>query len=69
MKAAGIDEKNLRPEDLAPVDEFHIGGREATAKAVAAMGLRPDMRVLDAGCGIGGAARYLGAAIGTGLTA
>ena len=64
LKAAGIEEASLRAEDLAPVDEFHIGGREATAHAVAKMKLRADMRVLDVGCGIGGAARFLAAEIG-----
>jgi len=64
LKAAGIDEARLRPEDLAPVDEFHVGGRPATVHAVAKMGLRADMRVLDVGCGIGGAARYLASEIG-----
>ncbi len=59
LKAAGIDEAALRAQDLAPVDEFHIGGREATAHLAAKMGLRADMRVLDVGCGIGGAARFI----------
>ena len=27
VKAAGHSLEDLRPEDLAPVDEFHIGGR------------------------------------------
>ncbi len=64
LKAAGIDEKTLRPDDLAPVDEFHIGGREATAHAVSKLPLRQDHRVLDVGCGIGGAARYIATQIG-----
>ncbi len=64
LKAAGIEEASLRAQDLAPVDEFHIGGREATVHAVAKMKLRADMRVLDVGCGIGGAARFLAAEIG-----
>ncbi len=64
LKAAGLDETALRAEDLAPVDEFHIGGREATVHAVAKMGLNAGMSVLDVGCGIGGAARYLAAEIG-----
>jgi ubiquinone/menaquinone biosynthesis C-methylase UbiE len=59
MAAAGLDPDRLAPEQLAPVDEFHIGGRAATIHAVAKMGLTPGARVLDVGCGIGGATRYL----------
>ncbi len=64
LAASGVDPARARPEDLAPVDEFHIGGREATAHAVAKLSPRPGQRVLDVGCGIGGAARYLAAEIG-----
>jgi len=30
LRAAGKDPDRLAPGDLAPVDEFHIGGRQAT---------------------------------------
>ena len=30
LRAAGKDPDRLEPYDLAPVDEFHIGGRQAT---------------------------------------
>ncbi len=39
LEASGADPENLKPDDLAPVDGFHIGDREATAHAVAKMGL------------------------------
>lgn len=64
LEAAGLDPDRLRPEDLAPVDEFHTGGRPATIHAVAKMGLAKDQHVLDAGCGLGGAARYIASEIG-----
>ncbi len=64
LEANGADPNHLRPEDLAPVDEFHIGGRTATEYAVAKMFLRRDGHVLDVGCGIGGAARYIAAQVG-----
>jgi ubiquinone/menaquinone biosynthesis C-methylase UbiE len=68
MTAAGIDAERVRPEQLAPIDEFHIGGRAATMHAVAKMGLEAQDHVLDVGCGIGGASRYLASAIGCRVT-
>ena len=45
--------------DLAPVDEFHIGGRQATMDFMDQLSLRDTDSVLDIGCGIGGAARFV----------
>jgi SAM-dependent methyltransferase len=61
LAALGKDPAGLRPADLAPVDEFHIGGREATERLAQSLGLKPGMRLLDIGSGIGGAARYFAA--------
>ena len=58
LAAAGKDVNRLAPKDLAPVDEFHVGGRQATVAFADQFGLRPGMRLLDVGCGLGGAARY-----------
>ena len=55
-------------ESLAPFDEFHIRGREATESLLAAAGFRDGMHVLDIGCGIGGPARYLAAQAGCRVT-
>ena len=68
LEASGIDPDHLRPDDLAPVDEFHIGGREATAHAVAKLALDPGARVPDVGCGIGGVARTIATQIGCRVT-
>jgi ubiquinone/menaquinone biosynthesis C-methylase UbiE len=46
-------------EDLAPVDEFHIGGRIATENLVNQLGFSEQYRILDVGCGLGGAARFV----------
>ncbi len=59
LRASGKDTDRLVPGDLAPVDEFHIRGREATVELARRAALRPGLRVLDVGCGIGGSARYL----------
>lgn len=55
----GVDPEHLQPDQLAPVDEFHIGGRAATVALLDQMDLHPGMRVLDVGSGLGGTARYL----------
>lgn len=57
----GVDPERLKAMDLAVADEFHIGGLEATQELAAQMELRPGLRVLDVGSGIGGPARYFGA--------
>ena len=46
-------------DDLAPVDEFHIGGRTATEELVEQLGVTPGDHVLDVGCGLGGPARFV----------
>lgn len=58
LAAAGKDLNRLTTKDLAPVDEFHVGGRAATIAFAEQFGVRPGMRLLDIGCGLGGAARY-----------
>ena len=46
-------------EDLAPVDEFHIGGRLATDNLLDQLGFSKKDHVLDVGCGLGGSSRYV----------
>ncbi|RWG83389.1 class I SAM-dependent methyltransferase [Mesorhizobium sp.] len=59
IPASGLDMESLRPADLAPVDEFHMGGRAATAEIVSRASLTAQERVLDIGSGLGGLVRYL----------
>jgi ubiquinone/menaquinone biosynthesis C-methylase UbiE len=58
LAAAGKDLDKLTPADLAPVDEFHIGGRPATIELAAQMEVGPGLHLLDIGSGLGGASRY-----------
>lgn len=59
LKSQGKDLSKLTAVDLAPVDEFRIGGREATIDLATLATLQPGLRVLDVGSGLGGSARYL----------
>ncbi len=46
-------------EDLALVDEFHIGGRQASEEFLDQLGLSPEDHLLDVGCGLGGTSRFV----------
>lgn len=59
LVAAGKNPERLRPEDLAAIDEFHVRGAAATQELAAALDPAPGLLVLDVGCGLGGASRYL----------
>ncbi|MEC7914663.1 MAG: methyltransferase domain-containing protein [Actinomycetota bacterium] len=65
---AGFDTNNLDADVLAGADEFHIGGREGTLHVASAVDLGPGKRLLDVGCGIGGAARFLARSTGASVT-
>ncbi len=52
----------VRPGELdalAPIDEMHHRGREATEELAAMGQWEPGLQVLDAGSGLGGSSRYL----------
>jgi sarcosine/dimethylglycine N-methyltransferase len=66
---AGKDPATLERADLAMLEDFHTMGRFATAALAELAGVGPEDRVLDAGTGIGGAARFLAAQIGCRVTA
>jgi SAM-dependent methyltransferase len=68
LRAAGKNLDALTPEDLAPADQFHTRGREATLELARMAGLERGMRVLDVGGGLGGPARTLAAEIGCHVT-
>ncbi len=62
LEATGKDLANLTPSDLAPVDLFHIRGKEATEELAQLAVAESGIEVLDLGCGIGGSSRFLASA-------
>jgi SAM-dependent methyltransferase len=70
---AGLSELGKSPatatvDDLAPVDEFHIGGRSATVELSARLEVDSQTRLLDVGCGIGGTSRFFASTTGCQVT-
>jgi ubiquinone/menaquinone biosynthesis C-methylase UbiE len=59
LRAAGKNLDALTIDDLAPLDQFHGGGKEATLALARAAAPQPHTRVLDVGGGLGGPARTL----------
>ena len=57
LASTGITANKISRKDIAAVDEFHVRGQEVSHELAAAAGLQPGMRILDAGCGLGGACR------------
>jgi sarcosine/dimethylglycine N-methyltransferase len=69
LMAAGKDCNRLQPADLALLEDFHTMGRIATSQLVDLIGITPEDRVLDAGSGIGGTARFVAERCRCGVTA
>ncbi|MBC8240055.1 MAG: class I SAM-dependent methyltransferase [Alphaproteobacteria bacterium] len=60
---SGVEKLGKTPEtvtidDLAPIDEFHIGGRRASDDFLSQLTLNDGTHVLDVGCGLGGGSRF-----------
>lgn len=64
----GKSPETITEEDLSGMDEFHIGGRKATEAFLGQLGLSGATRMLDVGCGIGGACRVAARQYGARVT-
>jgi SAM-dependent methyltransferase len=64
----GVTEAGMTAEHLKAVDEFHIGGGEASLALLDPLGIARGTRVLDIGSGIGGPARLIASRYGAEVT-
>jgi ubiquinone/menaquinone biosynthesis C-methylase UbiE len=68
LRALGRAPDDVRPEDLAAIDEFHMGGPQATTELAEGLGLEQGTRLLDIGSGLGGPARFFARRYGCEVT-
>ena len=68
LAACGHSPTSITSADLNSVDEFHVGGAQATSTLFQKLAPTPNMTVLDVGCGIGGPARHLATQYGCTVT-
>ena len=59
LAAAGYNTAGPTVEMLNLIDQLHGGGLNSTKAQAEMAGVAKDMRILDAGCGVGGSSRYL----------
>ena len=68
VTALGKTTDSVTVHDLAAVDEFHIGGRQASEDFLDQLNLTTEDHVLDIGCGLGGASRFVASQYGSRVT-
>jgi len=68
VEKLGKTSETVSIEDLAPVDEFHIGGSVATRSFLDQVAITAADHVLDIGCGLGGASRFAAQSYGCRVT-
>jgi len=68
LTARGVSLDALTVDALAPVDQFHGGGKPVTVRLARLAAARPGTRVLDVGGGFGGPARTLAVEFGCHVT-
>jgi len=64
----GKNPSTVTVNDLAGIDEFHIGGRHATEQLIQQLSIKATSHLLDIGCGLGGAARHISSKYGCHVT-
>jgi sarcosine/dimethylglycine N-methyltransferase len=64
LRAAGVEPERPSHRDLWPFDQLHSRGIVATREHAGHARIQAGMYVLDLGCGLGGASRYLAAECG-----
>jgi len=65
VRLSGVaDDHTLSPSDVAALDQFHVGGLEATQELARLFSPAHGSYVLDIGSGLGGPSRYLAANYG-----
>ena len=65
LRLSGVaDDHTLSPSDIAAVDQFHVGGLEATQDLARLFSPSRGSYILDIGSGLGGPSRYLAANYG-----
>lgn len=68
LRHSGLNPDSLNQSDLAKLDQFHVGGLDATNALASLAGIRETERVLDLGSGVGGPSRHLASAFGCHVT-
>jgi cyclopropane fatty-acyl-phospholipid synthase-like methyltransferase len=64
----GKTPETVTVDDLAPADEFHTGGRQASEAFLDQLGLSKTDHLLDVGCGLGGTSRFAASRYGARVT-
>ncbi|HWI22899.1 MAG TPA: methyltransferase domain-containing protein, partial [Baekduia sp.] len=64
LRESGVEMGSASIEEVAMFDQLHVGGLDANRRLAALAQIGADDLVLDAGCGAGGAARFLATTFG-----
>ncbi|MDA0824231.1 MAG: class I SAM-dependent methyltransferase [Proteobacteria bacterium] len=66
--AEGKTISSVTVDDLGPADEFHVGGRSASESFLDQLAISKSDHLLDVGCGLGGASRFVASHYGCRVT-